>query len=72
MKKEKITVKKTYGYYKIRKVGEWSIGDLFEYDRNVFKITSFPTRSMVCGDLNTILDAPAPQSVKVPIRLIIG
>lgn len=60
------------GYSTISKVGPWSIGDLFEHDGNVFKITSFPTRSMVCGELNTILNAPAPQSVKVPIRQIIG
>ena len=44
------------------------IGELFLHDGNLFKVTKFPTRSIVCGDIVHAYQKIAPQSVKVPLR----
>jgi hypothetical protein len=52
-----------------------SIGDLFLHEGHIFKVTKFPTRDMVCGDLIHEVYQPdhnktAPYSIKCPRRSV--
>jgi orotidine-5'-phosphate decarboxylase len=55
----------------IRKVKEWRIGDYFGVhdDKVKYQITSFPTRSMVCG-INTDFKLGEPITCKVSISQV--
>lgn len=52
----------------IKSVYGFAIGCYFVHDGNLFEVTSFPTRSMVCGKLVHKFMEPCPQTVKVYIR----
>ncbi len=52
----------------INTVNGLRIGELFLHDGNMFKVTSFPSRSMVCGDVVHTFRLIAPKSIKVPLR----
>jgi len=49
----------------IRSVKGLNIDDLFNYEGNVFKVTNFPTRSMVCAELFYTYVEPAPINIKI-------
>ena len=44
--------------------------DLFLNEGNLFKITDFPTRNMVCGKLVHENFEPAPQDIKISIHYV--
>jgi hypothetical protein len=51
----------------IKSVYGFALGCFFEYDGNLFEVTSFPTRNMVCGKLVHKFLEPCPQTVKTSI-----
>ncbi len=53
----------------IKKVKEHIIGGYFEYEHEIYKIVSFPTRSMVCGE-NVYISSGSPSSGKFSIKNI--
>jgi len=57
-----MTIKSVYGF---------AIGCFFVYDGNLFEVTQFPTRSMVCGNLVHKFMEPCPQMVKVSLLEVI-
>ena len=52
----------------IKSVKGFGLECYFMYDGNLFIVTKFPTRSMVCGDLVHKFIEPCPFQVKVLIK----
>ena len=55
----------------IKTVKRLKVGDLFFHEGNLFTVTSFPTRAMVCGSLVKDYMFNAPGNIKIPIRKVI-
>ena len=52
----------------IKTVKGLRVGDLFFYEGNLFEVDSFPTRSMVVGELLKELLPDSPGMVNIPVR----
>jgi hypothetical protein len=53
---------------KIKSVKGLHLNDLVMYEGNIYKVTQFPTRSMVCATLVHEIVGSAVQSFKLPRR----
>lgn len=52
----------------IKTVKGLRVGDLFFHEGNLFEVDSFPTRSMVVGELLKELLPDSPGMVNIPVR----